>query len=109
MEQSLLLFIAHGRRGGGSADKAFTIEQEGDQPSLKGGYRKLTANEGGVCRILQSRMGRSGELFPSDTTRTLRPPPPQTLINLFFYNENCCVNSLKLVYFEFRTRGLLVA
>lgn len=37
------------------------------------------------------------------------PPPPQTLITLFFYNENCCVNSLKLVYFEFRTRGLLVA
>ena len=107
MEQSLLLFTAHGRRGGGSADKAFRIEQEGDQSSLKGGYRKLTANEGGVCRIIQSRMGRSGE-FPSDTTRTLRPPP-QTLINLFFYNENCCVNSLKLVYFEFRTRGLLVA
>ena len=69
----------------------------------------MTANEGGagVSRVLQRRMGRSGE-FPPDTTKTLRPPP-QTLINLFFFNENCCMNSLKLVYFEFRTRGLLVA
>ena len=36
MEQSLLSFTAFGRRGGGSADKAFRIEQGGDQPSLKG-------------------------------------------------------------------------
>ena len=36
MEQSLLSFTAYGRRGGGSSDKAFRIEQGGDQPSLKG-------------------------------------------------------------------------
>lgn len=38
MEQSLLSFTAYGRRGRGrgSADKAFRIEQGGDQPSLKG-------------------------------------------------------------------------
>lgn len=36
MEQSLLSFTAYGRRGGGLADKAFRIEQGGDQPSLKG-------------------------------------------------------------------------
>ena len=78
MEQSLLSFTAYGRRGGGSADKAFRIEQGGDQPSLKGegieNWLPMRGGRAGVSRVLQRRMGRSGE-FPPDTTKTLRPPP----------------------------------
>ena len=65
MEQSLLSFTAYGRRGGGSADKAFRIEQGGGQPSLKGeGIENWLPMRGGggagVSRVLQRRMGRSG-------------------------------------------------
>ena len=90
MEQSLLSFTAYGRRGGGSADKAFRIEQGVDQPSLKGeGIENCLPMRGGgggagVSRVLQRRMGRSGE-FPSDTTKTLRPPFPSDFNKSFLF------------------------
>ena len=70
----------------------------------------MTANEGGGLGSVEyySAAWEDQANFPL-TQLKHSVPPPQTLINLFFFNENCCMNSLKLVYFEFRTRGLLVA
>ena len=73
------------RRFGGSG--FWDRTGRGSAIAERGGYRKLTANEGGgagVSRVLQRRMGRSGE-FPSDTTKTLCPPSPSDFNKSFLF------------------------
>ena len=62
----------------------------------------MTANEGGGGGLgsveYYSAAWEDQANFRLTQLKHSVPPPPQTLINLFFFNENCCMNSLKLVY-----------
>ena len=73
--------------GGGQGAHVFQEEQKGISRRRKdvwGGrplYQtdcKLTANKGGIARVLQSLLGESGKSY-SDTTKIVRstPPPPR--------------------------------
>ena len=67
------MFFRRNRRGSVVAERMF-----GGGGPLYQTDCKLTANKGGIARVLQSLLGESGKSY-SDTTKIVRstPPPPR--------------------------------